>query len=345
MDSRWIMAGLMAWLGTACAHRTAFVNLPAVLQPAMAKHPIREAFARQVRNAVDAGDGDAEVRELRRTLVLEPGNLEARLKLASLYEKLGFDELAVEHYRAAARQRPTEEIPQLLLAKCLRKLTLTSEAAAGFSKFLEQHPSQDGEMYAWLGILDDEAGLLPEGEEAHRQALRLTNGKKAYVFNNLGHNLLQQGKRDEAVVAFREALRLEPRNEMARNNLGSALALSPQQAILHFQSLTDPSTAHSNLAVALMELGRYPEARLELNIALGYNPRNQSALRNLGVVAELDGLPASIPLGKSKKDEAHAKSPEAKKGRSMLAKIFTTEEEESGKAAQSARKSKRGVPR
>ena len=75
-----------------------------------------------------------------------------------------------------------------------------------------------------------------------------------------------------------------------------ALASTPGDALLHWQSISDPATAHSNMAALLIEQGRYPEARKELDLALGYNKSHAAALSNLKLVSELDGKPAVIPM-------------------------------------------------
>ncbi len=99
------------------------------------------------------------------------------------------------------------------------------------------------------------------GEKAHRAALEL-DPKRDSLHNNLGYNLLQQGKAKEAAAEFREALKLKPDSEVARNKLGMALAADPDpagsnDAILHWQSVSDPATAHSNMAALLIRQKRY----------------------------------------------------------------------------------------
>src|SRR5207247_3359619 len=63
------------------------------------------AMERQIQNAVDAGDGDYEIRLLRQKMALEPDNLEVRLALAKRYESVGSPELALEIGRASCRER------------------------------------------------------------------------------------------------------------------------------------------------------------------------------------------------------------------------------------------------
>jgi Flp pilus assembly protein TadD len=107
-----------------------------------------------------------------------------------------------------------------------------------------------------------------------------------------------QKKNNEAAGEFREALRLNPASEVARNNLGLALAHSDAatQAVANWQSTSDPASAHNNLAVVWIEKGNYPEARKELELALGFDKTNPAALRNLELVSRMTGTPATVTL-------------------------------------------------
>lgn len=266
---------------------------------ARAPHPsaVSRAMDRQVRGAVEVGDGDIETRRLRQRMATEPGNIEVRLDLASRYEASGVTELALEHYRLAAAQFPEHAGVQVLLARSLRAHGLSREAASRLGAYLTVRHDAPAELFSWLGILDDEIGEYEAGEAAHRRALQAAaNKSQAYLHNNLGQNLLLQGRRTEAAAEFERALKLDQRSSTARNNLGIALAANPSEAVLHLQSITEPSTAHSNLAAVLIELGRYNEARQELNLALGYRRDNHAALRNLALLAQLDGKPVQLNL-------------------------------------------------
>src|SRR5207302_1362823 len=119
-----------------------------------------------------------------------------------------------------------------------------------------------------------------------------------YLHNNLGYNLLMQGKNGEAVAEFREALKRNPASLVARNNLGIALARqdASREAVANWQSVSDPATAHNNLAAVWIEKRNYVAARAELEIALGYNRNLAAALKNLELVSRLDGNPAAIPV-------------------------------------------------
>ena len=250
---------------------------------------------RQIRNALDAGDGDYQLRVLREKVSAEPDNIPVRLELANAYRERGYHEVALEISRLAVARFPQSGEAQLALVRDLRDINRRPEAIAALEGFLKAHPESGPEYYSWMGILRDESGLWQLGEPAHRKALELTPAVD-YLHNNLGYNLLMQKKTDEAAREFEEALKLNPGSQMARNNLGIALAQSnaTAQAVASWQSTSDPATAHNNLAAVWMEKGNYPEARHELDLALSYNRAHSAAIRNLELVARLDGSPATL---------------------------------------------------
>jgi Flp pilus assembly protein TadD len=206
---------------------------------------------------------------------------------------LGSPELALEHYRlAAARWSDSAEL-HLMLGKALRRAGAHVEAEHMLREFLQAHPQTSPDFASLLAIVLDEQKQWADGEKAHRDALAL-NPKSDSLHNNLGYNLLMQGKNSDAAAEFQEALKINPRSVVARNNLGMALANKPDQAAVNWPSVGDPAAAHNNRAAMLIQQGRYPEARKELDLALGYNRSYSAALENLRLVSELDGNPAVI---------------------------------------------------
>lgn len=250
-----------------------------------------------MKNAVDAGDGDYQLRVLREKVAAEPDNIPARLELAKAYRERGFSDVALEIGRLAVARFPESGEAQISLVRALRDSNRRAEATLGLEAFLKAHPQTAPDYYSWLGILRDESGLWPLGEAAHRRAVELSPGAD-YLHNNLGYNLLMQKKNDEAAGEFRAALKLNPNSRMARNNLGMVLANqnAPEQAVASFQSTSDPATAHNNLAAVWIEKGNYPAARKELEIALSYNKTHPAALKNLELVERLDGNAATLQL-------------------------------------------------
>src|SRR5947209_18360609 len=112
----------------------------AVLAAQVKLPPPQPVMERQIRNAVDVGDGDYEIRVLRQRMVKEPDNLEVRLALARRYQAMGSTELALEHYRLAAVRFPENAEVHLLLGKALRRVGSRGEATNMLQEFLRAHP-------------------------------------------------------------------------------------------------------------------------------------------------------------------------------------------------------------
>lgn len=255
---------------------------------------VAETMRRQVLNAVDAGDGDVRLREWRRALASDPGNLEARLALARYYHQTGFPDIGIEHLRLAAARFPESADVAIQLARALHAAGGTSEAIRALEGFEAVHPGASWIVVSWLALLHDAAGNYPAGEARHREAVA-RHSDSGVLYNNLGYNLLLQRRYAEAVAPLRRALELERGSAVARGNLAVALAAQPSAALQEWETLMDRASAHNNLAAVLIERGELESARRELDIALKYNRGHPAALSNLQLVSDLDGFSASVP--------------------------------------------------
>jgi tetratricopeptide (TPR) repeat protein len=107
--------------------------------------------------------------------------------------------------------------------------------------------------------------------------------------NGLGEALAGQGKVDEAIAHFSEAVRLSPDFPAAQNNLGVELKRQRHfgEAIAHYsqalRTRPDFAEAHNNLANALDEEGRTNEAITHYTEALRIKPNYAEAHNGLGV--------------------------------------------------------------
>ena len=302
---------------SSCATKSAGVNSAATKQqpPFFKVTPTRET-----KNAVDAGDEDLQIAAMRRVVMSHPDDVDARLKLARAYAAKGFPDVAMEHYRLAAERFRDSADAAVSLATALRQAGESAEALAGLKAFLHAHPQQTAEPYSWLGILNDDAKKWTDAERAYSTAVLYAPGD-AVLHNNLGYAMLMQYRNMDAAHEFRTALRLNHELVIARNNLGIALAGpggESKEAILNWQQVSGPAAAHNNMAVVLIERGKYAEARKELETALGYDRQNPQALFNLAVVAAHDGKPAILP------NEKQAAGSE--KRPSLLARLFHTKQ-------------------
>jgi protein O-mannosyl-transferase len=104
---------------------------------------------------------------------------------------------------------------------------------------------------------------------------------------NLGHALAAEGRLDEAIQHYSEAVRIRPGYAEAHNNLGLALARQGriEEAIPHYTEalrlLPDYFEAQSNLGAALAGSGRYADAITHFSIAVRLQPDHAQARHNL----------------------------------------------------------------
>ncbi len=263
--------------------------------PKRAYTAVEQNMQRQIQNARDAGEGDLTAQALRRKVTANPDDLTSRLEFAAYYSATGFPDVALEHYRIAAQRNPANARVAILLAKTLRGLSLAFEARQSLEAFAVGNPDAPGELWSWLGMMQDDAGDFSVTEANHKKALSLQpNSDSAH--NNLGYNLLLQGKEAEAAAEFRKALAIAPHSAVAQNNLGLALASLPGDALASLQSASDRATAHNNLGAVLIEKQKYAEARRQINLALGYKNDHPAALRNLQLLSEIDGGGLNVPI-------------------------------------------------
>ncbi len=119
--------------------------------------------------------------------------------------------------------------------------------------------------------------------------LAVTKGN-ALAQNNLGTALAALGRRDEALLHYAEAVRLQPADPVMRNNFGAALAkagrieAAMEQYGAALQAKPGFDEAHNNLGAALVAQGRLDEAVLQFRQALAARPDYAEAHNNLGGV-------------------------------------------------------------
>ena len=131
--------------------------------------------------------------------------------------------------------------------------------------------------------------------------------EKARPHNNLGIELKSQGKFDEAIDHYRQALKLKPKYAESHNNWGSALESQGKfdEAVSHFRQALriepDYACGHSTLGATLAKQGKLEEAAAHLTEALRLEPYVANTHRNLG----------SVLIWQGKLDEAVAHLTEA----------------------------------
>lgn len=172
----------------------------------------------------EAGELDAAMADYQQALELEPGNADAHAQIAKIY-------LDREQY---------------------------ADALAQYELALE---NDSGHEDAVIGLCVSFAFVQPDQAEVPCQAAQMLQPNNPDVHNALGVSLALQGREDEALKAFEEAVRLDPEHDWAHNNLG----------------------------YMYLNQGLFAEAIAELNIAIGITPENAKAYNNLGIAYARQG--------------------------------------------------------
>jgi protein O-GlcNAc transferase len=129
-------------------------------------------------------------------------------------------------------------------------------------------------------------GKLDEAVAAYGQAIR-NKPDLAEAWFNLGNTLKQMSRLDEAVAAYREAIRIQPKLVQAHCNLGNALCdqVKFDEAIATYRQAIrikpDYAKAHLYLGGALFEQGNFDEAVAAHREALRLQPDYAEAGSNL----------------------------------------------------------------
>jgi Flp pilus assembly protein TadD len=137
-----------------------------------------------------------------------------------------------------------------------------------------------------LGAELDDQGRSDEAMAEYQTALQI-NPNETMARNNLGMNLAQRGRVPEAMEDWQEVLRIDPDHAEAHNNLGNALAQTGRvpEAFQHWEkslrAKPDFAEAHFNFAVALANSGRLNEAIAHFEQVLRLRPDDADARRGL----------------------------------------------------------------
>ena len=158
----------------------------------------------------------------REALRLRPDDAGTHNNLGATLEQLGRVDQAAAEYRESLRRAPEAAATHSNLGRALLAMGRPDEAAAELREALRLDPTLTTTQYL-LGTALAEQGRLDEAVVAFQIALRdpVLAGTPE-VHNDFGVVLGRLGRRAEAVIQFREALRLNPNFEAARANLATA---------------------------------------------------------------------------------------------------------------------------
>jgi tetratricopeptide (TPR) repeat protein len=179
----------------------------------------------------------------------------------------------------------------------LPKRLAESGRAAWAEKYLQTLTRWQPESalnYGYLGDILIVEGKDQEAIQAYQQALELDE-YLPWIHNNLGVLLLEDDQPDLAAEHFQQAIDLSPQNVTAYVNLGSAYYAQEdwEAAAAAYGNALDLDFSLQDTKAAwaglILSESRLVEARLVWEYVLLENPRHPLALQGLGVVSLLEG--------------------------------------------------------
>jgi Flp pilus assembly protein TadD len=180
------------------------------------------------------------------------------LSLGSVFFQRGYYEQAEAWFQLALREDPSSAEAQYGLGSVYLKQARNAEARAGFERTLQLTANYpDTQPNAW---------------------------------NNLGLLATREGRMEEAIRYFQEALRVNPEYWIALENLGNAYRQQKRweeaRATLERAVAARPNKAEADYSLAMVyaQVDDTERARQYLLIALKLRPNYPEALNNLGIL-------------------------------------------------------------
>lgn len=272
------------------------------------------------------------VNEYREVLRLQPNRFDAQLLLGKALLNQSLVEESLPVLREYVRHSPKEPEGLEVLGDALKESSHSQEAIDILQRAIRANPASYKAHYD-LGAVLGRANRLPDAirelgvavkldpdsaEARYQLARLLTRNKeeaaakeqltkfsalkknedrqsKAGYFINRAGATLQQGRAQEAVSNYQQALALEPRDPKLHYNLAIALSKinddEAEQRELKKAIELDPQfvEAHSQLGSSLLHAGWLAEAEREFRAAVNLDPQSSEALNNLGTVLGREG--------------------------------------------------------
>ena len=201
------------------SYREAEVEYRAVLAAATASYDARIGLARLLLTTTRK---DAALAELREAIRLQPGSAEPHLLLARILRTDGDYFHAMEESRMALTANPNlQEAREQYVATALEG-RLYAEALREAEVGRKQNP-EDLKMWGYQALALQGLGRIKEADALLREAAA-GNRHAAPPWLFMGDLLLLRGEYHAALGCYEEALKREPTNDAAMNNVASLIA-------------------------------------------------------------------------------------------------------------------------
>lgn len=167
-------------------------------------------------------------------------------------------------------------------------------AEAACKQALSQYPDNPRGWHL-SGIVQAQQGRYEQAVECFQQAICLSPSQALYPFN-LALACMALERTDEAIAAYRTAVELKPDFLEARNNLANALQRegNSEAAVTAFEELVarfpENANSHFNLANLLQDTGKFEPAVEHYLKTIQLDPNHSAARENLGRAYTDEGL-------------------------------------------------------
>ena len=155
-------------------------------------------------------------------------------------------------------------------------------------QYLLKLSPNESDLYNQMGYALQTEGRFDEAIKYYRQAIQI-RPDYADAYSNLAVTLRKQGKLDKAVETYRQALIFEPNDAVLNFNLANALQQQGKldEAVVHYRQVVKlrprNADAHNNLANVLAEQGKLDEAIIHYKQVLEIKPGDAITCNNLGI--------------------------------------------------------------
>ena len=220
--------------------------------------------------------------EFRAVLAKDPRNAHAWRALALIARQRGDRGEALDFFRVAAVFNPADIWNEQDAATELRELRRYEEAALAYRALLGREPSFVHALRG-LALVARATGAHEKAAEHFAAVARLDSGN-AWAHVDLGGELHETGRFDEAEQAYRAAVALKPDIAQAWRSLGLIARRRGDHAaaLEHFRAAAgrDPANVwlQHDVATQLAELGRLDEAEQELAALVAQRPDSLEAV-------------------------------------------------------------------
>jgi tetratricopeptide (TPR) repeat protein len=257
------------------------------------------------------GQYEAASESFRWAAVNQPSDSEAYLELGQAQSHLGNDDAAQQAFRLAIEMQPDYLKAHARLGYLLDDMGMSREARAEYSTVerlyaeqkLTKGSSSDPDLYDDLGRVLSACGRTAESKRAFGIAADLyrTQARTAPydpdLFAGLGFALDELDRSAEAVVAYKRAVELRPKDGVEIFNLGVVLERTGayQEAIDTYRRAVDllgDSDSYAALGTALAKAGRFDEAADASREAIKLRDGNADAWAGLGMALTGQGQDA-----------------------------------------------------